>query len=186
MDFSQAILTVFGGMTSHAAVVARGMGRAAVVGCGDLKINEEAKTVTVNGKTYHEGDMISVDGSTGNVYDGLIPTVEASISGDFARLMGWADAVRTLKVRTNADTPRDTKQAVKFGAEGIGLCRTEHMFFEASRIAAVREMILADTKEQREKALAKILPMQQGDFEAMYKALEGRPMTVRYPGSAAA
>ena len=180
MDFSQAILTVFGGMTSHAAVVARGMGRAAVVGCGDLKINEEAKTVTVNGKTYHEGDMISVDGSTGNVYDGLIPTVEASISGDFARLMGWADAVRTLKVRTNADTPRDTKQAVKFGAEGIGLCRTEHMFFEASRIAAVREMILADTKEQREKALAKILPMQQGDFEAMYKALEGRPMTVRY------
>ena len=180
MDFSQAILTVFGGMTSHAAVVARGMGRAAVVGCGDLKINEEAKTVTVNGKTYHEGDMISVDGSTGNVYDGLIPTVEASISGDFARLMGWADAVRTLKVRTNADTPRDTKQAVKFGAEGIGLCRTEHMFFEASRIAAVREMILADTKEQREKALAKILPMQQGDFEAMYKTLEGRPMTVRY------
>ena len=180
MDFSQAILTVFGGMTSHAAVVARGMGRAAVVGCGDLKINEEAKTVSVNGKTYHEGDMISVDGSTGNVYDGLIPTVEASISGDFARLMGWADAVRTLKVRTNADTPRDTKQAVKFGAEGIGLCRTEHMFFEASRIAAVREMILADTKEQREKALAKILPMQQGDFEAMYKALEGRPMTVRY------
>ena len=180
MDFSQAILTVFGGMTSHAAVVARGMGRAAVVGCGDLKINEEAKTVTVNGKTYHEGDMISVDGSTGNVYDGLIPTVQASISGDFARLMGWADAVRTLKVRTNADTPRDTKQAVKFGAEGIGLCRTEHMFFEATRIAAVREMILADTKEQREKALAKILPMQQGDFEAMYKALEGRPMTVRY------
>ena len=180
MDFSQAILTVFGGMTSHAAVVARGMGRAAVVGCGDLKINEEAKIVTVNGKTYHEGDMISVDGSTGNVYDGLIPTVEASISGDFARLMGWADAVRTLKVRTNADTPRDTKQAVKFGAEGIGLCRTEHMFFEATRIAAVREMILADTKEQREKALAKILPMQQGDFEAMYKALEGRPMTVRY------
>ena len=180
MDFSQAILTVFGGMTSHAAVVARGMGRAAVVGCGDLKINEEAKTVTVNGKTYHEGDMISVDGSTGNVYDGLIPTVEASISGDFARLMGWADAVRTLKVRTNADTPRDTKQAVKFGAEGIGLCRTEHMFFEASRIAAVREMILADTKEQRERALAKILPMQQGDFEAMYEALEGRPMTVRF------
>ena len=180
MDFSQAILTVFGGMTSHAAVVARGMGRAAVVGCGDLKINEEAKTVTVNGKTYHEGDMISVDGSTGNVYDGLIPTVEASISGDFARFMGWADKARKLMVRTNADTPRDTKQAVAFGAEGIGLCRTEHMFFEASRISAMREMILADTKEQREKALAKILPMQQGDFEAMYKALEGRPMTVRY------
>ena len=180
MDFSQAILTVFGGMTSHAAVVARGMGRAAVVGCGELKIDEEAKTLTVGGKVYHEGDNISVDGSTGNVYDGLVPTVEASISGDFAKLMGWADKARTLKVRTNADTPRDTLQAVKFGAEGIGLCRTEHMFFEASRIAAVREMILADTKEQREKALAKILPMQQGDFEAMYKALEGRPMTIRY------
>ena len=180
MDFSQAILTAFGGMTSHAAVVARGMGRAAVVGCGDLKFDEAANTVTINGKVYHEGDCISVDGSTGNVYDGLIPTVEASISGDFARFMGWADKARKLHVRTNADTPRDTKQAVAFGAEGIGLCRTEHMFFEASRIAAVREMILADTKEQRERALAKILPMQQGDFEAMYKALEGRPMTVRY------
>ncbi len=180
MDFSQAILTAFGGMTSHAAVVARGMGRAAVVGCGDLKFNADETAVTINGKEYHEGDLISVDGSTGNVYDGLIPTVEASISGDFARFMGWADAARKLHVRTNADTPRDTKQAVAFGAEGIGLCRTEHMFFEASRIAAVREMILADTKEQREKALAKILPMQQGDFEAMYKALEGRPMTVRY------
>ena len=180
MDFSQAILTAFGGMTSHAAVVARGMGRAAVVGCGDLKFDEAANTVTINGKVYHEGDCISVDGSTGNVYDGLIPTVEASISGDFARFMGWADKARKLHVRTNADTPRDTKQAVAFGAEGIGLCRTEHMFFEASRIAAVREMILADTKEQREHALAKILPMQQGDFEAMYKALEGRPMTVRY------
>ena len=180
MDFSQAILTAFGGMTSHAAVVARGMGRAAVVGCGDLKFDEAANTVAINGKVYHEGDCISVDGSTGNVYDGLIPTVEASISGDFARFMGWADKARKLHVRTNADTPRDTKQAVAFGAEGIGLCRTEHMFFEASRIAAVREMILADTKEQREHALAKILPMQQGDFEAMYKALEGRPMTVRY------
>ena len=180
MDFSQAILTAFGGMTSHAAVVARGMGRAAVVGCGDLKFDEAANTVTINGKVYHEGDCISVDGSTGNVYDGLIPTVEASISGDFARFMGWADKARKLHVRTNADTPRDTKQAVAFGAEGIGLCRTEHMFFEASRIAAVREMILADTKEQREHALAKILPMQQGVFEAMYKALEGRPMTVRY------
>ena len=180
MDFSQGILTVFGGMTSHAAVVARGMGRAAVVGCGELKINEEAKTLTVAGKTYHEGDFISLDGSTGNVYDGQIATVDASISGDFARFMGWADAARKLRVRTNADNPRDTKQAVAFGAEGIGLCRTEHMFFEADRIAAVREMILADTKEQREKALAKILPMQQGDFEAMYKALEGKPMTVRY------
>ena len=180
MDFSQGILTVFGGMTSHAAVVARGMGRAAVVGCGALKIDEEAKTLTVGDKVYHEGDFISLDGSTGNVYDGQIVTVEASISGEFARFMGWADAARRLRVRTNADTPRDTKQAVKFGAEGIGLCRTEHMFFEADRIAAVREMILADTKEQREKALAKILPMQQGDFEAMYKALEGKPMTVRY------
>ena len=180
MDFSQGILTVFGGMTSHAAVVARGMGRAAVVGCGALKIDEEAKTLTVGDKVYHEGDFISLDGSTGNVYDGQIATVEASISGEFARFMGWADAPRRLRVRTNADTPRDTKQAVKFGAEGIGLCRTEHMFFEADRIAAVREMILADTKEQREKALAKILPMQQGDFEAMYKALEGKPMTVRY------
>ena len=180
MDFSQGILTVFGGMTSHAAVVARGMGRAAVVGCGALKIDEEAKTLTVGDKVYQEGDFISLDGSTGNVYDGQIATVEASISGEFARFMGWADAARRLRVRTNADTPRDTKQAVKFGAEGIGLCRTEHMFFEADRIAAVREMILADTKEQREKALAKILPMQQGDFEAMYKALEGKPMTVRY------
>ena len=180
MDFSQGILTVFGGMTSHAAFVARGMGRAAVVGCGALKIDEEAKTLTVGDKVYHEGDFISLDGSTGNVYDGQIATVEASISGEFARFMGWADAARRLRVRTNADTPRDTKQAVKFGAEGIGLCRTEHMFFEADRIAAVREMILADTKEQREKALAKILPMQQGDFEAMYKALEGKPMTVRY------
>ena len=180
MDFSQGILTVRGGMTSHAAVVARGMGRAAVVGCGALKIDEEAKTLTVGDKVYHEGDFISLDGSTGNVYDGQIATVEASISGEFARFMGWADAARRLRVRTNADTPRDTKQAVKFGAEGIGLCRTEHMFFEADRIAAVREMILADTKEQREKALAKILPMQQGDFEAMYKALEGKPMTVRY------
>ena len=180
MDFSQGILTVFGGMTSHAAVVARGMGRAAVVGCGELKINDEEKTLTVAGKTYHEGDFISLDGSTGNVYDGQIATVEAAISGDFARFMSWADAARTLTVRTNADNPRDTKQAVAFGAEGIGLCRTEHMFFEGERIAAVREMILSDTKEQREAALAKILPMQQGDFEAMYKALEGRPMTVRY------
>ncbi|MDD3336016.1 MAG: pyruvate, phosphate dikinase [Eubacteriales bacterium] len=180
MDFSQGILTVFGGMTSHAAVVARGMGRAAVVGCGELKIDEKAKTMTVGEKVYHEGDFISLDGSTGNIYDGMIATVEASISGDFAKFMSWADAARTLSVRTNADTPRDTKKAVEFGAEGIGLCRTEHMFFEADRIAAVREMILADTEAQRRKALAKIEPMQQGDFEAMYKALEGRPMTVRY------
>ena len=180
MDYSQGILTVFGGMTSHAAVVARGMGTPAVVGCGELKINDEEKTLTVAGKTYKEGDFISLDGSTGNVYGEQLPTVEASSSGDFARFMGWADAARTLKVRTNADNPRDTINAVKFGAEGIGLCRTEHMFFEADRIAAVREMILSDTKEQREKALAKILPMQQGDFEAMYKALEGKPMTIRY------
>ncbi|MEG0995926.1 MAG: putative PEP-binding protein, partial [Clostridia bacterium] len=165
---------------SHAAVVARGMGRAAVVGCGELRINEDAKTLTVGGKVYHEGDELSLDGSTGNVYYGMIPTVEAAVTGDFARLMQWADAARTLKVRANAYNPRDTKQAVSFGAEGIGLCRTEHMFFEADRIAAVREMILAETVEQREKALAKILPMQQGDFEAMYKALEGRPMTIRY------
>ena len=180
MDKSKGILTCRGGMTSHAAVVARGMGRAAVVGCGELRIDEDAKTLTVGDKVYHEGDDISLDGSTGNVYGQQLPTVEAAMTGDFARLMAWADATRTLKVRTNADTPRDTKQAVSFGAEGIGLCRTEHMFFEADRIAAVREMILADTVEQREKALAKILPMQQGDFEAMYIALEGRPMTVRY------
>ena len=180
MDFSKGILTARGGMTSHAAVVARGMGRAAVVGCGELRIDEDSKTLNVGGKVYHEGDDISLDGSTGNVYGELLPTVDATVSGDFARLMTWADEIRTLKVRTNADNPRDTMNAVKFGAEGIGLCRTEHMFFEADRIAAVREMILADTVEQREAALAKILPMQQGDFEAMYKALEGRPMTVRY------
>ena len=180
MDLSKGILTARGGMTSHAAVVARGMGRAAVVGCGELHINEEKKTLTVGGKVFHEGDDLSLDGSTGNVYGEAIPTVEAAVTGDFARLMKWADAARTLKVRTNADTPRDTKQAVNFGAEGIGLCRTEHMFFEADRIAAVREMILSDTVEQREAALAKILPMQQSDFEAMYIALEGRPMTVRY------
>ena len=180
MDLSKGILTARGGMTSHAAVVARGMGRAAVVGCGELHIKEAAKTLTVKGHVFHEGDALSLDGSTGNVYAGLIPTVEAAVSGDFATLMKWADAARTLKVRTNADTPRDTKQAVEFGAEGIGLCRTEHMFFEADRIAAVREMILADTEEQRRAALNKILPMQQGDFEAMYKALEGRPMTIRY------
>ncbi|MFH1513566.1 MAG: pyruvate, phosphate dikinase, partial [Bacillota bacterium] len=180
MDLSKGILTARGGMTSHAAVVARGMGRAAVVGCGTLRINEEKKTLTVDGKVYHEGDDLSIDGSTGNVYGEAIPTVEAAVTGDFARLMAWADAARTLKVRTNADNPRDTRQAVSFGAEGIGLCRTEHMFFEADRIAAVREMILSDTVEQREAALSKILPMQQGDFEAMYIALEGRPMTVRY------
>ena len=182
MDLSQAIMTARGGMTSHAAVVARGMGRPAVVGCQDIVIDEEEKkmTSTSTGEVFHEGDDISVDGSTGQVYKGLIPTVEAVVSGDVARLMGWADKARRLKVRTNADTPRDTRQAVEFGAEGIGLCRTEHMFFEASRIALVREMILADTEAQRRKALDQILPMQQKDFEEMFKALDGRPMTVRY------
>ena len=180
MDLSKGILTARGGMTSHAAVVARGMGRAAVVGCGELRINETAKTMTVGDAVYREGDNLSLDGSTGHVYGELIPTVEATVSGDFATLMKWADAARVMKVRANADNPRDTKHAMDFGAEGIGLCRTEHMFFEADRIAAVREMILADNVEQREKALAKILPMQQGDFEAMYRALEGRPMTIRY------
>ena len=181
MDLSRAILTARGGMTSHAAVVARGMGRPAVVGCHDIFIDDEAKKMTtISGEVFHEGDTISLDGTTGKVYRGLIPTVDASVSGDFATLMEWADKARTLRVRTNADTPRDTKQAVAFGAEGIGLCRTEHMFFEASRIALVREMILADTEEQRRAALAKILPMQQKDFEEMFIALEGRPMTVRY------
>ena len=181
MDLSKAILTARGGMTSHAAVVARGMGRPAVVGCHDIFIDEAAKKMTTNkGEVFHEGDTISIDGTTGKVYRGLIPTVDAAVTGDFATLMDWADKARRLKVRTNADTPRDTKQAVEFGAEGIGLCRTEHMFFEASRIALVREMILADTEEQRREALRKILPMQQKDFEEMFIALEGRPMTVRY------
>jgi len=180
MDLARGILTARGGMTSHAAVVARGMGRPAVVGCHALHINEENKTMTINGKIYHEGDPLSMDGTTGHIYAGLIPTVKAEVSGDFGRLMGWADTYRTLKVRTNADTPRDTRQAVEFGAEGIGLCRTEHMFFEADRVKAMREMILSDTPEQRRAALAKILPFQQKDFEDMYKALEGRPMTVRF------
>ncbi|HPY95474.1 MAG TPA: pyruvate, phosphate dikinase, partial [Clostridia bacterium] len=181
MDLSKAILTARGGMTSHAAVVARGMGRPAVVGCHDIYIDEEAKKMTTtDGQVFHEGENISVDGSTGKVYRGLIPTVEAAVTGDFATLMGWADKYRTMKVRTNADTPRDTRQAVEFGAEGIGLCRTEHMFFEASRIALVREMIISDTEEQRRSALKRILPMQQKDFEEMFIALEGRPMTVRY------
>lgn len=180
MDLSKGILTERGGMTSHAAVVARGMGRAAVVGCKDLHINEEAKTLTVHGLVFHEGDPISLDGTSGKVYQGIIPTVDAAVSGDFATLMVWADKARRLKVRTNADTPRDTRHAVEFGAEGIGLCRTEHMFFEASRVKAMREMILSDNVEQRKDALAKILPMQQKDFEEMYIALEDRPMTVRY------
>ena len=180
MKASQGILTVRGGMTSHAAVVARGMGKCCVSGCGDIKMDEENKRFELAGKVYHEGDWLSIDGSTGNIYDGAVPTVDASIGGEFGRVMGWADKYRRLGVRTNADNPHDTAQAVKFGAEGIGLCRTEHMFFEADRIPAIREMICADTLEQREKALAKLEPMQQGDFEAMYIALEGRPMTVRF------
>ena len=180
MKAAQGILTVRGGMTSHAAVVARGMGKCCVSGCSAITMDEANKCFTLSGKTYHEGDWISFDGSNGNVYDGVIPTVDASISGEFGRIMGWADKYRRLGVRTNADNPHDTAQAVKFGAEGIGLCRTEHMFFEADRIPAIREMICSDTVEQREKALAKLEPMQQGDFEAMYIALEGRPMTVRF------
>ena len=180
MKASQGILTVRGGMTSHAAVVARGMGKCCVSGCGDIKMDEENKQFELAGKVYHEGDWLSIDGSTGNIYDGAVPTVDASIGGEFGRVMGWADKYRRLGVRTNADNPHDTAQAVKFGAEGIGLCRTEHMFFEPDRIPAIREMICADTLEQREKALAKLEPMQQGDFEAMYIALEGRPMTVRF------
>ena len=180
MKASQGILTVRGGMTSHAAVVARGMGKCCVSGCGDIKMDEENKQFELAGKVYHEGDWLSIDGSTGNIYDGAVPTVDASIGGEFGRVMGWADKYRRLGVRTNADNPHDTAQAVKFGAEGIGLCRTEHMFFEADRIPAIREMICSDTVEQREKALAKLEPMQQGDFEAMYIALEGRPMTARF------
>ncbi len=180
MKAAQGILTVRGGMTSHAAVVARGMGTCCVSGCGAIKMDEENKKFELDGKTYQEGDWISLDGSTGNIYGEAIPTVDASISGEFGRIMAWADKYRQMGVRTNADNPRDTAQAVKFGAQGIGLCRTEHMFFEADRIPAIREMICSDTVEQREKALAKLEPMQQGDFEAMYEALEGRPMTVRF------
>ena len=180
MAAAQGILTVRGGMTSHAAVVARGMGTCCVSGCGDITMHEEEKYFTIAGKDYHEGDWISIDGSTGNIYGCAVATVPASISGNFNRLMKWADSFRTLRVRTNADTPRDTAQAVAFGAEGIGLCRTEHMFFEASRIKAMREMIVAKTVEARKEALAKILPYQQGDFEQMYRELQGRPMTVRY------
>ncbi len=180
MHYSQGILTVRGGMTSHAAVVARGMGTCCVSGCGAISINEEKKEFTLGGKTYKEGDYISLDGSTGNIYGEAIKTVAASLTGDFARIMGWADKFRSLKVRTNADTPADAKQARAFGAEGIGLCRTEHMFFETDRIAAMREMIVSKTSEQREKALSKLLPMQQGDFEALYEALEGYPVTIRF------
>ncbi len=180
MKASQGILTVRGGMTSHAAVVARGMGTCCVSGCGDIIMDEENKKFTLAGKTYNEGDFISIDGSTGNIYDGIIPTVDAEIAGEFGRIMAWADEFRTLKVRTNADTPADAKKARELGAEGIGLCRTEHMFFEADRIAAFREMICADTVEEREAALNKILPYQQGDFEKLYEALEGCPVTIRF------
>ena len=180
MKASQGILTVRGGMTSHAAVVARGMGTCCVSGCGDIVMDEENKCFTLAGKTYHEGDYISIDGSTGNIYDGEIKTVDATIAGTFGRVMQWADKYRTLKVRTNADTPADAKKARELGAEGIGLCRTEHMFFEEDRIAAFREMICSDTIEEREAALEKILPYQQKDFEELYEALEGYPVTIRY------
>ena len=180
MQVAQGILTVRGGMTSHAAVVARGMGTCCVSGCGEIAVDYDNKLFTLAGKTYHEGDYISIDGSTGNIYGEAIPTAPASISGDFGRFMGWADKFRKLQVYTNADTPRDAKQAREFGAEGIGLCRTEHMFFEGERIKAVREMIVAKTVEARKAALAKVLPYQQGDFEALYEVMEGRPVTIRY------
>ena len=180
MKASQGILTVRGGMTSHAAVVARGMGTCCVSGCGEIKMDEENKKFELGGKTFVEGDYISIDGSTGNIYDGIIPTVDAQIAGEFGRIMAWADKYRTLKVRTNADTPADAKKARELGAEGIGLCRTEHMFFEADRIAAFREMICSDTVAEREAALAKIEPMQQADFEALYEALEGTPVCIRF------
>ena len=180
MKAAQGILTVRGGMTSHAAVVARGMGTCCVSGCGDIKMDEENKKFELAGKTFTEGDFISIDGSTGNIYDGIIPTVDASIAGEFGRIMAWADKYRRLKVRTNADTPRDAKKARELGAEGIGLCRTEHMFFEPERIGAFREMICSETVEEREAALAKILPMQQADFEALFEALEGTPVCIRF------
>ena len=180
MKVSQGILTVRGGMTSHAAVVARGMGACCVSGCGDIIMDEANKRFTLAGKEYHEGDVISFDGSTGCIYDGAIPTVDAKIAGDFDRIMGWADEYRTMKVRTNADTPTDAKKARELGAEGIGLCRTEHMFFEGDRIDAFREMICSDTVEEREEALSKILPLQQGDFEQLYEAMEGEPVTIRF------
>ena len=180
MKVAQGILTVRGGMTSHAAVVARGMGTCCVAGLGDIVMDEANKKFTLGGKTFHEGDSISIDGTTGNVYEGLIPTVDASIAGEFGRIMGWADKYRKLAVRTNADTPSDAKKARELGAEGIGLCRTEHMFFDPERIFAFREMIVSDTKEEREEALEKILPFQQGDFEALYEALEGNPVTIRF------
>ena len=180
MKAAQGILTVRGGMTSHAAVVARGMGKCCVSGCGAINMDEANKQFTLAGKTYHEGDWLSLDGSTGSIYDGAMPTVDASVGGDFGRIMAWADKYRRLQVRTNADTPHDAAKARELGAQGIGLCRTEHMFFEGDRIAAIREMICSDTVEQREKALAKLLPMQQGDFEGIYEAMEGCPVTIRF------
>ena len=180
MKSAQGILTVRGGMTSHAAVVARGMGECCVSGCGDIVMDEANKKFTLAGKEFHEGDYISIDGTTGNIYDGVIETVDAQVTGEFARIMGWADKYRTMKVRTNADTPADAKRAHELGAEGIGLCRTEHMFFEPERIAAFREMICSDTVEEREEALEKILPYQQNDFEQLYEALEGDPVTIRF------
>ena len=180
MKAAQGILTVRGGMTSHAAVVARGMGTCCVSGCTAINMDEENKQFTLSGKTYHEGDYLSLDGSTGNIYDGIIPTVDASIAGEFGRIMGWADKYRKLGVRTNADTPRDAKKAAELGAEGIGLCRTEHMFFEGDRIDYFRQMICSSTVEEREKALENIIPFQQGDFEKLYEALEGKPVTIRF------
>ena len=180
MKAAQGILTVRGGMTSHAAVVARGMGKCCVSGCGAINMDEANKQFTLAGKTYHEGEWLSLDGSTGSIYDGAMPTVDASVGGDFGRIMAWADKFRRLQVRTNADTPHDAAKARELGAQGIGLCRTEHMFFEGDRIAAIREMICSDTVEQRERALAKLLPMQQGDFEGIYEAMEGCPVTIRF------
>ena len=180
MKAAQGILTVRGGMTSHAAVVARGMGKCCVSGCGDIKMDEENKKFELSGKTYREGDWISLNGSTGNIYDGAVPTTDAVIGGEFGRVMGWADQFRRLKVRTNADTPHDAAQARKFGAQGIGLCRTEHMFFNEDRIPAIRRMICSDTVEEREAALAVLEPMQQSDFEGIYEAMEGCPVTIRF------
>ena len=180
MAAAQGILTVRGGMTSHAAVVARGMGTCCVAGCGEIDMHEEEKFFVLGGKTVKEGDFVSIDGSTGNIYLEALPMVAAATSKVFDMFMGWADEIRTLKVRTNADTPKDAAQAYAFGAEGIGLCRTEHMFFEADRIAAIREMIVAKTVEQRKRALAKLLPMQRGDFEGIFKAMKGYSVTIRY------
>lgn len=180
MHAAEGILTVRGGMTSHAAVVARGMGTACISGCGDIVINEAAKFFSLGGKTYHEGNYISLDGSTGKIYDGDIRTQEASISGNFGRIMEWADSFRSLKVRTNADTPADAANAIRLGAEGIGLCRTEHMFFEPDRIPKIRKMILSKTVEEREKALEELIPFQKGDFKGIYEVMEGRPVTIRF------